>query len=90
MTLLRHVFRDRIISKGIWPPRSTDHAPPDYFIWGAVEGAVHKDNPHTVLEVTDCIWNIPPTAFSRVLANKIRLVAVSTRTWVPLSGNVVN
>jgi hypothetical protein len=68
-TLLRHVFRDRIISKGIWLSQSPDLAHPDYCMWGAVESAVHKDNSHTLRELTesivDCICNIPPAAFLR-------------------------
>jgi hypothetical protein len=32
MTLLRDMFGDRIISKDIWPPRSPDFKPPDYYL----------------------------------------------------------
>jgi len=31
MALLNDVFADRIISKTIWPPRSPDLSPPDFF-----------------------------------------------------------
>jgi hypothetical protein len=31
MALLDDVFVDRIISKTIWPPRSPDLSPPDFF-----------------------------------------------------------
>jgi hypothetical protein len=31
MALLDDVFADRIISKTIWPPRSPDLSPPDFF-----------------------------------------------------------
>jgi hypothetical protein len=34
VTLLRNVLEDRMISKGIWPPRSPDLTPPDYYPWG--------------------------------------------------------
>jgi hypothetical protein len=30
--------RDMIISEGIWPPRSPDLIPPDFFLWGSAEG----------------------------------------------------
>jgi hypothetical protein len=65
MTLLRYVFGERIISKDIWPPRSPDLTPLDYYLWGAMKGAVYKDNPHTLLEpkeeIANLIRNIPPT-----------------------------
>jgi hypothetical protein len=51
MTLLRDMFGDRMISKDIWPPRSPDLTPPDYYLWGVMKGAVYKDNPHTFLEL---------------------------------------
>jgi hypothetical protein len=64
MTLLRDVFGDRMISKDVWPPRSPDFTPPDYYLWGAMKGAVYKDNPHTLLELREAIVNftrnIPP------------------------------
>ena len=33
VVLLDDVFADRIISKTIWPPRSPDLSPPDFFLW---------------------------------------------------------
>jgi hypothetical protein len=44
-----------------WSP---DLAPPDYYLWGAMNGAVYKDNPHTLLKLKEAIANfirnIPP------------------------------
>jgi hypothetical protein len=37
MALLDDMFVDRIISKTIWPPRSPDISPPDFFLWGAMK-----------------------------------------------------
>jgi hypothetical protein len=37
MAVLDDVFADRIISKTIWPPRSPDLSPPDFFLWGALK-----------------------------------------------------
>jgi hypothetical protein len=78
VTLLRNVFGDWIISKDIWPPRLPDLTRPDYYPWGAMKGAVYKDNPHILLElkeaISNFIRNIPPIDLSRVFANKIRRV----------------
>jgi hypothetical protein len=35
MALLRGLFGERLISRGIWPPRSPDLSPPDFYMWGA-------------------------------------------------------
>jgi hypothetical protein len=32
--MLKQFFDDRITSKNLWPPRSPDLTPPDYFLWG--------------------------------------------------------
>jgi hypothetical protein len=51
MALLRDVFSDRLVSGNIiWPPRSPDITPPDFCLWGAMKGAVYKDNPHSLLD----------------------------------------
>jgi hypothetical protein len=69
--LLCDVFRNRIISKNIWPPQL-----PDYYLQGAMKGAVYKDSPHTLLEpkevITDFIRTVSPIELSCVLANKMR------------------
>jgi len=40
-------FQDRIISKNIWPPRSPDLTPADFFLWGLMKGKVYKNSPRT-------------------------------------------
>jgi len=32
MAEIQSFFGDRVISKGLWPPRSPDLTPPDYFL----------------------------------------------------------
>jgi hypothetical protein len=74
MMLLPHIFGDRVISKDIWPSWLPDFALPDYYLWAAIKGTAHRDNPDIPLElkkvIADFIRNIPPTALSRVFANK--------------------
>jgi hypothetical protein len=54
-TLLRSVFRDRIISKDILLPQSPNLIPLDYYLWDAMKGPVYKRNPNTVLEAKEAI-----------------------------------
>jgi hypothetical protein len=53
MKLLDEVFgeRERVISKGIWPPRSPELTPPDFFFWGAAKAKFYENNPHTLDEL---------------------------------------
>lgn len=55
MALLADVFGDRIISQGLWPPRSPDLSPPDFFFWGAAKATVYKNRPKTIDELKTAI-----------------------------------
>jgi hypothetical protein len=55
-TLLHDVSTGRIISN-IWPPWSHDLTSLIYQLWGAMKGAVYKDNSHTLLELKKAIVN---------------------------------
>jgi hypothetical protein len=65
--------------------------PPDYYLRGAMKGAVYKDSPHTLLELKEAIANfirnVPPIKLSCVFANKIGRVdgCLSTSTWGAIS-----
>jgi hypothetical protein len=39
MAEIQSFFGDRVISRGLWPPRSPDLTPSDYFFVGTFEGA---------------------------------------------------
>ena len=50
------VFEDRIISRRadvIWPPRSYDLTPLDYYLWGAVKDKYYADKPETIDALKD-------------------------------------
>jgi hypothetical protein len=47
MVAIREVFEDRIISRGLWPPRSPDHSFCDFYLWGNLKGKVYKNNPRS-------------------------------------------
>ena len=56
--VLRPVFEDRIISRRghvVWPPRSCDLIPLDYYLWGAVKDKCYVDKPQTVDVLKDNI-----------------------------------
>ena len=52
---LRSVFGDRISSRGLWPPRSPDITPCNFYLWGTLNNRVHASNPHTLEEFKDSI-----------------------------------
>ena len=46
LDVLRPVFEDRIISRRpdvVWPPRSYDLTPLDYYLWGATKDKCYAD-----------------------------------------------
>jgi hypothetical protein len=47
MQALSDVFGARIISSGIWPPRSPDLNPRNFFFWVCLKDKVYSSNPRT-------------------------------------------
>ena len=52
---IERFFQDRIISKNLWPPRSLDLTPADFFLWGLLKGKVYKNTPRTIEQLKDAI-----------------------------------
>ena len=48
-------FKDRIISKTLWPPRSPDLTPADSILWGLLKSKVYKSTPRTIEQLKDAI-----------------------------------
>jgi hypothetical protein len=49
-------FKDRIISKNLWPPpRSSDLTPADFFVWGLLKGKMYKNTPRTIEQLKDAV-----------------------------------
>jgi hypothetical protein len=73
MQVLSDVFRDRIISSGIWPARSPSLNPGDFFFWGCLKDKVYNSNPRMEQELKENIrWeiaNIPAEQLQRVNQN---------------------
>ena len=54
-TEIETFFDDRIISKALWPPRSPDLSPPDFFLWDALKGKAYANKPRTIQELENNI-----------------------------------
>ena len=55
------VFEDRIISRWsdvVWPPRSCDLTPLEYYLWGAVKDECYADKPETIDAFKDNIREV--------------------------------
>lgn len=48
MTELFLLFRGRVISKGLWPSRSTDPLPVDFHLWGYIKDSAYNSNPRAL------------------------------------------
>ena len=48
-------FQDGIISKNLWPHRSPDLKPADFFLWSLLKGKVYKNTPRTIEQLKDAI-----------------------------------
>ena len=77
LDVLRHVFEERIISRRaevVWPPRSCDLTPLDYYLWGA---KCYADKPETIDALKDnireAIGEIQLHKIDNVLKNWARL-----------------
>jgi len=76
MASLDDVFADRIISKTIWPPRSPDFSPPDFFfLWVAMKNSAYSNNPRTIDElkmaITEYIRNVDRAILNTVFENTV-------------------
>lgn len=52
---LRRIFGTRLISNNLWPPRSPDLTPCDFYLWGTLKSRVYRKNPHSINELKDYI-----------------------------------
>jgi hypothetical protein len=75
MSELKEFFDDRIVSRGLWPPRSPDLTPPDYFLWGHLKNKVYANRPRTIEElksnISACIALIDSRTCRRVARNAV-------------------
>ena len=73
MVAIQEVFEDRIVSRGLWPPRSPDLSICDYYLWGNLKQKVYKNNPRSIdslqNEITRVIHSITVDELQRVSRN---------------------
>ena len=69
MFRLQELFGDRVIPKAIWPPRSPDLTPLDYFLFGYLKDEVFKRNPQTLDELRNYVELTIQTIDENVLHN---------------------
>lgn len=73
MQKLEEYFGDRTISRGLWPARSPDLSPPDFFLWGYLKAKVFWNGPKTIAElqgnIRDAINAMTPITLAAVSRN---------------------
>jgi len=78
MAEIQSFFGDRVISKGLWPPRSPDLTAPDYFLWGYLKGRVYQNKPRTInalkANITGEIQTVTADVPARTFQNMARQV----------------
>jgi hypothetical protein len=57
--MLQEIFGDRVITDPLWPPRSPDLTPPDFWLWGYLKGKVFcHPRPRTLDELHERIVSV--------------------------------
>jgi hypothetical protein len=69
---------DRIISKGLWPPRSPDLNTCDFYLWGKLRSVAYANNLH-ILEalkqnIREAIYNIQQRELQQVSLNLFKRI----------------
>lgn len=77
---LREFYDNRLISTGLWPPRSPDLTPCDFYLFGHLKNKVFKNRLHNINQLQEAIEeeirNITPEQLQRVFENKKRRVNI--------------
>jgi len=78
MAEIQSFFGDRVISKTLWPHRSPDLTPPDYFLWGYLKGRVYQNKPQTIdalkANITEEFQAVTADVLARTFQNIARRV----------------
>lgn len=76
MAVVKQMFPGRLISKRgdiLWPPRSPDLTPPDFFLWRYLKHIVLSNNPKNIDQLKQNIRGeiaaITPTLLKKVFEN---------------------
>jgi hypothetical protein len=73
INVLNEVFENRLISHRLWPARSPDLNPCDFYLWGNLKDKVYSNNPHTLVELKQSIRE----TISSIEVSELKLVSNS-------------
>jgi hypothetical protein len=69
---------DMIIRKGLWPPRSPDLNPCDFYLWRKLKSVVYANNPHDLealkQNIREAIYNIQQRELQQVSRNPFKRI----------------
>ncbi|GFY32701.1 DUF4817 domain-containing protein [Trichonephila clavipes] len=77
LEVLTEFFDDRVISKGLWPPRLPDLSIKDFFLWGYLKNVTFRNNPYALDELKS----------HNVTVNDDRYRAIITNFFIPELNN---
>jgi hypothetical protein len=86
MNHLRMYFGERTISRGLWPPRSPDLSPPDYFLWGYLKAKVYENGPRSLNELRANITAVVNTISADLLHNAVNSLVHRARLCIDVGG----
>jgi len=52
---LKVFLKTELSQKNLWPPRSPDLTPADFFLWGLLKSKVYKNTPRKIEQLKDAI-----------------------------------
>jgi inhibitor of nuclear factor kappa-B kinase subunit alpha len=71
MNVLNEVFENKLISRGLWPAKSPDLNPCDFYLWGNLKDKVYSNNLHTLVELKQSILE----TISSIEVSELKLVS---------------
>jgi hypothetical protein len=73
MEFLHEFFSENVISKGVWPPRSSD-----FFLWSYLKDTVYRSNPRDLkqlkMNITHAIEEVNERTLRKVVRNMVKRV----------------
>jgi hypothetical protein len=83
---LQLYFGDRVISRGLWPPRSPDLSPPDFFLWGFLKDKAYQNMPQTLANLRENILEAISLITPQMLKDVSRSLVFRTEACIHVGG----
>jgi hypothetical protein len=78
MEILHEIFGEKLISKGLWPPRSPDLTSQDFLLWSYLKDTVYRSNPRDLkqlkMNITRAIEEVNEGTLRKVARNMVKRV----------------